>query len=262
MCYDIKTKLQAMLKRAEHNNDLKSIQEISEKLAPFLDAKLLESGYFAGFAHPNLLIYTQQSPTIPTVANWGLVPHWLKDPSRIESIKRSTLNAKSETLFTRSSFKESVANQRSILAIDGFFEHQHKKGKTYPFFIYTENHEPLYLATLHSKLNEIDNKLHSNSFSIVTEKGRGIMEDIHNNPKLDEPRMPVILSEKEIDIWLDPSLEKKDIEDFFKERKNAMVRIKAHTVRRLRGKKEHSDPIEKEYVYAELAADSAQTKLF
>jgi len=40
MCYDIKTSLEAQLKRAKRNKDLSVIQEIMEKLAPLTDLQL------------------------------------------------------------------------------------------------------------------------------------------------------------------------------------------------------------------------------
>ena len=40
------------------------------------------------------------------------------------------------------------------------------------------------------------------SFSVVTTKANALMSKIHNNPKLPEPRMPLILHEGKEDEWL------------------------------------------------------------
>ena len=41
-----------------------------------------------------------------------------------------------------------------------------------------------------------------NSFSIITTKANQLMQKIHNNPKLPEGRMPVIINNEEEDQWL------------------------------------------------------------
>ena len=43
-----------------------------------------------------------------------------------------------------------------------------------------------------------------NTFSIVTTRANNLMARIHNNPDLDEPRMPLILSESSAVEWLMP----------------------------------------------------------
>jgi putative SOS response-associated peptidase YedK len=60
---------------------------------------------------------------------------------------------------------------------------------------------------------------------------------IHNNPKLAEPRMPVILSDEEIEQWLQPietEADKKIIEELI--RAYPAEELEAYTVHKLRGK--------------------------
>ena len=47
MCYDVKTSLEAQLKRAKRNQDLKAIDEIIEKLGPLTDLPLHHASGFS-----------------------------------------------------------------------------------------------------------------------------------------------------------------------------------------------------------------------
>ena len=97
-----------------------------------------------------------------------------------------------------------------------------------------------------------------NSFTIVTTKANPLLTKIHNNPKLNEARMPVILADEDIDTWLAPINSPED-----KAKVNALIRpwtgeeLTAHTVRRLRGKEAIGNVPEatQEYHYPELAAE-------
>ena len=98
----------------------------------------------------------------------------------------------------------------------------------------------------------------ANSFTIVTTKANSLLKKIHNNPKLSEARMPVILEEKDIETWLKPINTEAD-----KAAIMALIKpwegedLQAHTVRRLRGKEAIGNVPEatQEFHYPELAAE-------
>ena len=252
MCYDIKASLDAQLSRARHKGDEQAIEEILEKLAPLTDLPIYHS---SGFNHPELLIYTDRSPDFPEVATWGLVPHWVQNEADLKKQWNNTLNARGETIFEKSSFRTSAKNNRCIIYVDGFYEHHHYNGKTYPFFIYRKDLKPIALAGLWSEWNNPDTGGILNTFTIVTTSGNSLMEKIHNNPKLKEPRMPVILPTELEDKWLDPIDDELDIQKI-KEliRTYPEDELAAHTVSRLRGK-EYRGNVEtcsNEFIYEEL----------
>ncbi len=136
MCYDIKANKKVQLARAKRRNDAEAIKEIEESILPLTDLPLYHA---SGFQHPKLLIYTDRSPDIPEVAIWGLVPHWVKDKTQQQKFWNNTLNARGETIFEKPSFRESARDQRCLIYINGFYEHHHQNGKTYPLYISSKN---------------------------------------------------------------------------------------------------------------------------
>lgn len=235
MCYDIKTSLETQLKRAKRFNDEQAIREIEEKLLPYLDLPLYHA---SGYSHPSLLIYTNRSPQIPIIASWGLVPHWVKDNIQRKKTWNNTLNARGETIFEKPSFRESARNKRCLIYVDGFYEHHHFKGKTYPFLIKKKNNEPVILGGLWSDWVDVDTGDIQNTFSIVTTKGNRLLEKIHNNPKLAGPRMPLILPEEIAENWvvadLKDSLGIKSLQELIQPFPDG--ELESYPVSRLRGK--------------------------
>ena len=75
---------------------------------------------------------------------WGLIPSWSKDPS----IGARMINARSETVSEKPSFRAAFKRRRCLVPISGFYEWQ-KQGKTkQPFYIAAESGDPLAVAGL------------------------------------------------------------------------------------------------------------------
>lgn len=208
MCYDIKASLEAQLLRAKRKNDFLAIQEIEERLAPLTDLPIYHA---SGFSHPELPIYTNRYPYFPEVATWGLIPHWVQDDDQRKKQWNHTLNARGETVFEKPSFREAACHHRCLVFVDGFYEHHHCNGNTYPFYIFRKDKQPLCLAGIWSEWHNADTGGLWRSFSIVTTEGNPTMAKIHNNPKLAGPRMPVVLPSEREDAWLRPAEDEVDI---------------------------------------------------
>lgn len=252
MCYDIKASKEAQLKRAQRHGDAEAVKQIKQELLPFTD---LPIHHASGFQHPKLLIYTEESAWKPEVATWGLVPHWVKQREQAEKFWNNTLNARGETIFEKPAFRDAARYHRCLIYVDGFYEHHHFKGKTYPFFIHRKDQDPLILAGLWNRWNDPDSGETLTTFSIVTTEGNPLLTRIHNNPKLKGPRMPLILPEEMADQWLE------DVSDELDEQKIGELIapypdevLTAHTVGRLRGKeyKGNIEGISEKYEYPEL----------
>ncbi len=253
MCYDVKASLEAQLKRARRNGDLHAEEEILKKLVPLSDLPIFHA---SGFSHPKLLIYTDAAPNSPVLSTWGLVPFWVKDKEQLKKTWNNTLNARGETIFEKPSFRTSAKNNRCLVYVDGFYEHHHFKGSTYPYYIHAKNGEPLALAGLWSEWKDQESGAMLNTFSIVTTEGNTMLAKIHNNPKLEGPRMPLILPSALEEEWLnvlDDELDIIKLKELIRSYPDS--ELEAYTVRKLRGKEYMGNvpEISEKYEYPELA---------
>jgi putative SOS response-associated peptidase YedK len=254
MCYDIKASLEVQLKRAMRRGDRDAADQIREHLVPRTDLPLYHA---SGFSHPRLLIYTDASPEYPSVATWGLVPHWVRDREQGQKLWNKTLNARGETIFEKPSFRRAAKSNRCLIYVDGFYEHHHYKGKTYPFLIYRRDGNSMIFAGLYNDWTDTGTGEILTTFTIVTTVGNPMMARIHNNPKLQGPRMPLILPEEFADRWLAPiedELDEKALRELI--HSFPAEALKAHTVGKLRGKNYGGNvpEISQEVIYPELGS--------
>lgn len=248
MCYNVKSLLKSQLKRAEKQGYYQDAQQIRMHLAELGVGNLYQA---SGFTHPKMLIY-QDKESEPTVATWGLVPHWVKDKAGKVQIWNNTLNARGESIFEKPSFRDAAKSKRCLIYLDGFYESHHQGGKTYPFFIRKKDNEPFPVAGLWSEWHDKENQIKLITFSIVTTVGNEMMAKIHNNPKLEGPRMPVILPDELADYWIDPTRSQKELNELLLPFPDDL--LQAHTVYRIAGKESKGNvpEAETEYNYEEL----------
>ena len=123
---------------------------------------------------------------------WGLVPFWAKDPS----IGSRMINARSETLAEKPSFKNAFKRRRCLILADGFYEWQKIPGEKskIPTYIHLKDHKPFAFAGLWEEWNSPDGS-QILSATIITTRPNELMAPIHN-------RMPVILPESAYEQWL------------------------------------------------------------
>lgn len=234
MCYDVHTKLEQQLNRAKHKGDEDWIAELLEKLKPYREDQPF--WHVSGFTHPKLVVYTNLEPYKPILATWGLVPSWVKSKEQRLKLWNSTLIARGETMFEKPSFKESALTKRCIIPIQGFYEHHHKKGGTIPYFIRRYDKRTMNFAGLWNEWLDTETGEVLSSCSIITTKANPMMAKIHNNPKIPEPRMPVILADGMEDKWLAPledQLDRKYLEELIQPYPEE--ELEAYTVRKLKG---------------------------
>lgn len=126
--------------------------------------------------------------------HWGLIPSWAKDPK----IGNRMINARGETVAEKPSFRAALKRRRCLVIADGFYEWR-KEGKAkQPYFIRMKDEGPIAFAGLWEHWQ--GNGLTIESCTIITTSANQLMSNLHD-------RMPVILSGKDIDTWLDPTIE-------------------------------------------------------
>jgi len=180
-----------------HSKQSKSAQELKLRFkAKFENEEEYQPTQYNGFQHPKTPIITNEKNNTIQLYNWGLIPHWAND----DSIKKFTLNAKSETIHEKPSFKNAVQN-RCLILIDGFYEWKwlDAKGKNKQKYLITlPNNEAFAFAGLYSNWLDKNNGEITKTYTILTTEANELMSEIHNTKK----RMPIILSPTNEINWL------------------------------------------------------------
>ncbi len=123
---------------------------------------------------------------------WGLIPSWSKDPT----IGAKLINARSETVAEKPSFRSAFKQRRCLILADGFYEWRKQSGKKQPFYFRLENGSPFAFAGLWERWDSEDSRLET--CTILTTEANQTVAQVHD-------RMPVILKADSYDRWLDPS---------------------------------------------------------
>lgn len=138
---------------------------------------------------------------------WGLVPSWSKDPKAGPPL----INARSETIATKPSFRTAFKRKRCLIPADGFYEWQKQAdAKTkVPHYIRMAKDRAFAFAGLWECWHGSDGS-DLESCTIVTTEANELMRPLHD-------RMPVILPEEHFTQWLDPKNEEAaDLESLLK----------------------------------------------
>lgn len=252
MCYGVKARTEMALRIAKTRGDPEAVERLKQLLAPFPEKDL---HYANAFTHPQLVIYTADRPAEPQLMTWGLTPAWVKDAAQRDLLWAQTLNARAETMFEKPAFRTAARQGRCLVFVEGFYEHHHFGKRTYPYFLRLKDRDHFALAGLWAYWKGGRNEAERATFSIVTTEGNALMARIHNNPKLQGPRMPVILAPEEEALWLAPLAGEADVASL-----RQLVRpypagaMEAHPVRPLLGKEGiGNDPRASEpFAYPEL----------
>jgi putative SOS response-associated peptidase YedK len=204
-----------------------------------------------GFLHPKLALFCSNKNQIDIkYCVWGLIPNWTKDEKFASQIWNRTINARGESIFEKPSFKMAAYKGRCILPLDGFFEHHHKNGKAFPYFIKAKNKKRMLIGAIKDSWTNKSTGEILDSFSIVTTPGNTLLRTIHNNPKLEGPRMPLILNEEDSTQWLNGNSN----EAIALLKPNQTIDLSAHTVQKLKGSfyLGNQESVQDEYFYSEL----------
>jgi putative SOS response-associated peptidase YedK len=125
---------------------------------------------------------------------WGLVPAFATDPK----IGFSMINAKSETLFEKPSFRDSAKQKRCVILADGFYEWKTEGTTKTPHHIVLNQRRLFLMAGLWSTFLQADGtKLFT--CTIVTTAANALLSSLHE-------RMPVILESERLHEWLNPKI--------------------------------------------------------
>lgn len=137
--------------------------------------------------------------------SWGLVPGWAKDRSAAARL----INARSETVFEKPSFRPSIPGRRCLIPMDGFYEwrtvypgSRAAKAPKEPVYVTRSDGNPLAIAGLWATWKGDDGST-LRTCCVITTAANGVMSPIHD-------RMPVIVEPDDWSDWLDRDLSNRD----------------------------------------------------
>ncbi len=120
---------------------------------------------------------------------WGLVPYWASDIA----IGSRMINARAETLATRSAFREPYARRRCLIIVDGYYEWmKHPSGKI-PHRVRAKGGGPFTLAGVWDRWRHGDELVES--CAIVTTAAAPQLRTLHD-------RMPLIIEPHDRERWV------------------------------------------------------------
>lgn len=133
----------------------------------------------------------QNTPEL-AMLRWGLVPFWAKDPS----IGNRMINARSETVAVKPSFRSAYRKRRCLILADGFYEWRNAADGKTPYFISCADGSPFAFAGLWESWSSKDSDESLESTAIITAAASDFMAQLHQ-------RMPVVIHPDLADRWLD-----------------------------------------------------------
>lgn len=125
---------------------------------------------------------------------WGLIPPWAKDPV----IGSRMINARSETVHEKPTFRSAFKHRRCVIPANGFYEWKEAEGRKKPLYVKMKDNNPMIFAGLWDNWKPEEGE-EIESCSILTTSSNDLITPLHD-------RMPVILDIKDVDLWLDPHI--------------------------------------------------------
>ena len=125
---------------------------------------------------------------------WGLVPFWAKELK----VGARMINARSETVATKPSFRAAFKSRRCLVVADGFYEWKKEGKQKQPYYISRRDNGPFCLAGLWESWSDKTSSSPETieTCTILTTQANAFMQPLHD-------RMPVILPSDQFDFWLD-----------------------------------------------------------
>ena len=130
--------------------------------------------------------------------SWGLIAPWSKTTEDAVKSQSSAINARTETVESKPTFKSAFKYHRCLIPATGYYEWATELGKypsKQPFYIHNQNLKTLAFAGIYStwRNEKGENK---ESAALITRPAVDFLEKIHH-------RMPTFLPHDRWDAWLD-----------------------------------------------------------
>ena len=140
-------------------------------------------------------------------ASWGLVAPWSKDRSQAIKSQAQAINARTETVDEKPTFRNAFRSKRCLIPATGYYEWATELNypNKQPFFIHStkmfkESNATLLFAGIYDQWIDSNGEI-LESAAIITRPAVSFLEKIHN-------RMPTFLPADRYADWLNPEITK------------------------------------------------------
>src|SRR5215211_354862 len=130
---------------------------------------------------------------------WGIVPTWSRDGVTPPPL----INARSETVSEKTTFRKLLRTQRCLVPANGFYEWERRGSAKVPHYFSVTDEPLIAYAGLYRTPSEKDGD-DLPAFTILTTSANELVRQFHD-------RMPVILRPEDEDLWLDPEIEEPEV---------------------------------------------------
>lgn len=137
-----------------------------------------------------LAVISNEKPSELTYYRWGLVPKWAKDLSMASKM----INARSETVEEKPSFKHAFKRRRCLIPTTGFYEWTKQDNQKVPMYIHLKDSPVFAFAGIWEIWNSPEGD-EVRTCTILTTDANPLLKDLHH-------RMPVILPKDDYAMWL------------------------------------------------------------
>ncbi|MEO1436905.1 MAG: SOS response-associated peptidase [Bacteroidota bacterium] len=127
------------------------------------------------------VVIANDAPTELQSMRWGLIPNW----SKTEKTKYLLINARSEGIESKASFRSPIRKRKCLVLADSFYEWKKQGKQKTPYRIHLTSEELMVFAGVWDAWKAPD-ETWLKSFTIITTTPNKEMEGLHD-------RMPVIL---------------------------------------------------------------------
>jgi len=135
------------------------------------------------------------------IASWGMIAHWSKSDDEAVKSQSSAINARSESVHEKPTFKSAFRSNRCLLPATGYYEWASELGKY-------KTKQPIYISRDDNKLLAFTGIFQSwtspsgrviQSVAIITRQAVGQLALVHS-------RMPVFLPRDRWADWMNPKI--------------------------------------------------------
>ena len=126
------------------------------------------------------------------LVRWGFVPAWAKEVAPGKPL----INARSETVLQKPTFRNAIRRRRCLIPADGFYEWEGDiPGKKKPYFIHRPDHGLMAFAGIWEHWLGADGS-ELETAAIITTEANALVATIHT-------RSPVVIRPEDFPLWLD-----------------------------------------------------------